>query len=155
MARPTRSGKDQKKKRTNTLNKVLNKLKIRRLGKVNKRGRVVSTKKTGLSNIPAAEGMATVNRKARGLSNLPKDYKKQELKFSKTANKSTPTKNDTKVETNTKTGTKTRIGKAPKGYIKYGSKFVSVRTAQGKKALAKQKARKRAQEMARKRLANK
>jgi hypothetical protein len=157
MARPTRSGKDQKKKRTNTLNKVLNKLKIRRLGNVNKRGRVVSTKKTGLSNIPAAEGMATVNRKARGLSNLPKDYKKQELKFSKTANKSTPTKNDTKVETNTntKTGTKTKIGRAPKGYIKYGSKFVSVRTAQGKKALAKQKAKKRAQEMARKRLANK
>jgi hypothetical protein len=99
--------------------------------------------------------MATVNRKARGLSNLPKDYKKQELKFSKTANKSTPTKNDTKVETNTKTGTKTKIGRAPKGYIKYGSKFVSVRTAQGKKALAKQKAKKRAQEMARKRLANK
>ena len=53
------------------------------------------------------------------------------------------------------TETRTKIGRAPKGYIKYGSKFVSVRTAQGKKALAKQKARKRAQEMARKRLANK
>ena len=151
MARPTRSGEDQKKKRTNTLNKILNRMRIRKLGVTNKRGKQVSTKKKGLSNIPAAEGMATVNRKARGLSNLPKDYKKQELKFSKEANKSTPTKNDTK----TKTETRTKIGRAPKGYIKYGSKYVSVRTAQGKKALAKQKARERAQAAAKKRLANK
>ncbi len=151
MARSTRSGKDAKKKRTNTINKILNSLKIRKLGVTNKRGKQVSTKKKGLGNIPAAEGMATVNRKARGLSNLPKDYKKQELKFSKEANKSTPTKNDTK----TKTETRTKIGRAPKGYIKYGSKFVSVRTAQGKKALAKQKAKDRAKAMAKKRLANK
>ena len=151
MARPTRSGEDQKKKRTNTLNKILNRMRIRKLGVTNKRGKQVSTKKKGLSNIPAAEGMATVNRKARGLSNLPKDYKEQELKFSKEANKSTPTKNDTK----TKTETRTKIGRAPKGYIKYGSKFVSVRTAQGKKALNKLKAKQRAQAAAKKRLANK
>ena len=135
MARPTRSGEDQKKKRTNTLNKILNRMRIRKLGVTNKRGKQVSTKKKGLSNIPAAEGMATVNRKARGLSNLPKDYKKQELKFSKKANKSTPTKNDSKVETKTKTGTKTKIGKAPKGYIKAGNSFVSLKTAKGKQAL--------------------
>ena len=153
MARPTRSGKDQKKKRTNTLNEILNRMRIRKLGVTNKRGKQVSTKKKGLSNIPAAEGMATVNRKARGLSNLPKDYKKQELKFSKEANKSTPTKNDTK--TKTKTETRTKIGRAPKGYIKYGSKFVSLRSAAGKKALNKQKARERAQAAAKKRLANK
>ena len=151
MARPTRSGKDQKKKRTNTLNEILNRMRIRKLGVTNKRGKQVSTKKKGLSNIPAAEGMATVNRKARGLSNLPTDYKEQELKFSKEANKSTPTKNDTK----TKTETRTKIGRAPKGYIKYGSKFVSVRTAQGKKALNKLKAKQRAQAAAKKRLANK
>ena len=54
-----------------------------------------------------------------------------------------------------KTETKAKTSRAPKGYIKYGSKFVSVRTAQGKKALAKQKAKERAQAMAKKRLANK
>ena len=151
MGRPTRSGKDQKKKRTNTLNEILNRMRIRKLGVTNKRGKQVSTKRKGLGNIPAAEGDASVNRKARGLSNLPKDYKKQELKFSKEAKKSTPTKNDKK----TKTETRTKIGRSPKGYIKYGNKFVSIRTAAGKKALAKQKARERAQAMAKKRLANK
>ena len=145
MAKPTRSGKDQKKKRTNTLNKILNKLKIRKLGVTNKRGKQVSTKKKGLSNIPAAEGMATVNRKARGLSNLPKDYKKQELKFSKEAKKSTPTKNDTK--TKKKSGTRT-----PAGMVRYKGRLVSTRTAQGKNAMNRLKAKKRAQEMAKKRL---
>ena len=33
--------------------------------------------------------MATVNRKARGLSNLPSDYKKQEKKFSEKAKETT------------------------------------------------------------------
>ena len=150
MAKPTRSGKDQKKKRTNTLNKILNKLKIRKLGVTNKRGKQVSTKKKGLSNIPAAEGDAKVNRKARGLSNLPSDYKKQEQKFTKEANTSTPTKNDTKTKTKIKSQSKT-----PSGYVRYKGKLVSTRTAQGKNAANKLKAKKRAQEMAKKRLANK
>ena len=87
MARGSRSGKDQKKKRTNTLTKILNDLKIRKLGKVNQRGRLISTKKKGLSNIPVQERSAPVNKKARGLSTLGKDYKKQEEKFSKEATK--------------------------------------------------------------------
>ena len=150
MAKPTRSGKAQKKKRTNTLNKILNKLKIRKLGVTNKRGKQVSTKKKGLSNIPAAEGDAKVNRKARGLSILPSDYKKQEQKFTKEANKSTPTKNDTKTKTKKKSKSKT-----PSGYVRYKGKLVSTRTAQGKNALNRLKAKKRAQEAAKKRLANK
>ena len=85
MARGTRSGKDQKKKRTNTLTKLSNELKIRKLQKRNQRGRVVSTKKKGLSNIPVQERSAPVNKKARGLSNLGSDYKKQEETLSKKA----------------------------------------------------------------------
>ena len=150
MARPTRSGEDQKKKRTNTLNKILNRMRIRKLGVTNKRGKQVSTKKKGVSNIPAAEGDAKVNRKARGLSNLPSDYKKQEQKFSKEADKSTPTKNDKKTTSKKESGRKT-----PAGYVRNKGRLYSVRTAQGRKAANKLKAKKRAQEMAKKRLANK
>ena len=132
MDRPTRSGKDQKKKRTNTLNRFLNRLKIRKLGVTNKRGRPVSTKKKGLSNIPAAEGDAKDNRKARGLSTLPSDYKKQEKKLSKAAKKSTPTKNDKKTNNKKKSGTKT-----PAGYVRSKGKLYSKRSAQGMKAMNK------------------
>ena len=157
MARGTRSGKDQKKKRTNTLTKVLNDLKIRRLGKVNKRGRLISTKKTGLSNIPVQERSAPVNKKARGLSNLGSDYKKQEEKLSKEATKKSAKiskarypkmgtfknkdgKSVADEKKTTSSGTQERYGRAPKGYIKAGTKFVSLRSAQGKKALNKLKA---------------
>ena len=146
MARPTRSGKDQKKKRTNTRNRILNRLKIRKLGVTNKRGKQVSTKKKGLSNIPAAEGDAKVNRKARGLSNLPSNYKKQEKKLSEAAKKSTPTKNDTKTKNKKRSGTKT-----PAGYVRSKGKLYSKRSAQGMKAMNRLKAKKRAQEMAKKR----
>ena len=86
MARPTRSGKDQKKKLDNLLQKFSNKLKIRKLQDSAKRGRV-RTKKKVLSNIPVQERSADVNKKARGLSSLGSDYKKQEEKLSKIATK--------------------------------------------------------------------
>lgn len=174
MARPSRSGKDQKKKRTNTLTEALNKLKIRKLRKVNSRGRVVSTKKKGLSNIPVQERSAPVNKKARGLSNLGSDYKKQEEKLSKKATESSAKINkarypkmgtfknkdgksvaDEKKKKTTSSGTQERYGKAPKGYIKAGTSFVSLKTAKGKAALNKLKAKERAKAAARKRLANK
>ena len=170
----TRSGKDATKKRANTLTEALNKLKIRKLSKVNKRGRVISTKKKGLSNIPVQERSAPVNKKARGLSNLGSDYKKQEEKLSKKAteksakinkaryskmgtykNKDGKSVADEKKKTSTSSGTQERYGNAPKGYIKSGKRFVSLKTAAGKAALNKLKNKKRAQEMARKRLANK
>ena len=56
----------------------------------------------------------------------------------------------TSVQTDN-TSTSTRRGRAPKGYVRSGNKFVSIRTAQGKKALNKQKARERAQAAARER----
>jgi hypothetical protein len=84
MARPTRSGKDQKKKRTDLFRRISNRLKIKKLQETNKRGRVTK-KKTGLSNIPVKERSAPVNKKSRGLSNLGSDYKKQEEKLSKKA----------------------------------------------------------------------
>tara|TARA_B000000609_G_C24159780_1_gene342901 strand:+ start:89 stop:607 length:519 start_codon:yes stop_codon:yes gene_type:complete len=172
MERPTRSGKDQKKKRAKTFTEALNKLKIRKLSQVNKRGRVVSTKKKGLSNIPVKERSAPVNKKARGLSNLGSDYKKQEEKLSKKATKKSAQINKARYpkmgtfknkdgksvadeKKTTSSGTQERYGKAPKGYIKAGTSFVSLKTAKGKAALNKLKAKRRAQEAARKRLANK
>ena len=172
MARPSRSGKDQKKKRANTLTEALNKLKIRKLSKVNKRGRALSTKKKGLSNIPVQERSAPVNKKARGLSNLGSNYKKQEEKLSKKATESSAKINKARYpkmgtfknkdgksvadeKKKTSSGTQEKYGKAPKGYIKSGTRFVSLKTAAGKAALNKLKAKRRAQEMARKRLANK
>ena len=49
-----------------------------------------------------------------------------------------------------KSGSKTKSG-----YVRYKGKLVSTRTAQGKNALNRLKAKKRAQEAAKKRLANK
>ena len=54
---------------------------------------------------------------------------------------------DKNKDTKKKSGSKT-----PAGFVRYKGKLVSTRTAQGKKALNKQKARERAQAMARKRL---
>ena len=84
MARPSRSGKDQKKKRTDLFRRISNKLKIKKLQDTNKRGRVTKKKK-GLSNIPVKERSATVNKKARGLSSLGSGYKEAEKKLSETA----------------------------------------------------------------------
>ncbi len=153
-------------------------LKIKRLSRDlytrDSRGKV-KKKKTGLSNIPAAEGMATVNRKARGLSNLPSNYKKAEKKFSDKAKEVSKNEykkrfpkmgtfknkdgksvaDEKKKEKKTTTGSSERYGKAPKGYIKAGTSFVSLKTAKGKAALNKLKAKRRAQEAARKRKENK
>ena len=62
---------------------------------------------------------------------------------------------DEKKKKTTSSGTQERYGKAPKGYIKAGTSFVSLKTAKGKAALNKLKAKERAKEAARKRLANK
>ena len=95
MARPTRSGKDQKKKRTDLFRRISNRLKIKKLQETNKRGRVTK-KKTGLSNIPVKERSATVNKKATGLSNLGSGYKAAEKKLSETATKDSAKRNKAK-----------------------------------------------------------
>ena len=165
MERPTRSGKDQKKKRTDLFRRISNRLKIKKLQETNKRGRVTK-KKTGLSNIPVQERSADVNKKSRGLSNLGSDYKKQEEKLSKKATKKSARINKArypKMGTYKGSGTESKStetkkkskSKTPSGYVRYKGKLVSTRTAQGKNALNRLKAKKRAQEAAKKRLANK
>ena len=53
----------------------------------NQRQRDTGKKKKGLANIPVQERSAPVNKKARGLSSLGKDYKQQELDLAKEATK--------------------------------------------------------------------
>ena len=59
-----------------------------------------------------------------------------------------------KIKKNKTTGGGTTRTKSstPTGYVRYKGKLVSTRTAQGKHAMNKLKAKKRAQEMAKKRL---
>ena len=58
----------------------------RNLYETDSRGKLKSKKKK-LSNIPVQERSAPVNKKARGLSSLGKNYKEQELALSKKATK--------------------------------------------------------------------
>ena len=159
-------------KRKKREKKFLTDLKIRSNRKVNRRGKVVGQKKK-MSTFKAQSSYDIAKQQSgskTGMSNLGAGYKKAEKKLSKDATEKSAkiskarypkmgtyknAKGESVATENKKTETKTKTSRAPKGYIKYGSRFVSVRTAQGKKALAKQKARERAQAMAKKRLANK
>ena len=162
-------------KRKKREKKFLTDLKIRRLRKVDRRGKVVGQKKK-MSTFKAQSSYDIAKQQSgskTGMSNLGAGYKKQEEKLSKKATEKSAkiskarypkmgTYKNAKGESvadekkkKTTTGSSERYGRAPKGYIKSGSKFVSIRTAAGKKALAKQKARERAQAAAKKRLANK
>ena len=161
MARPTRSGKDQKKKRTDLFRRISNRLKIKKLQEINKRGRVTK-KKTGLSNIPVQERSAPVNKKARGLSTLGKDYKKQEEKLSKKATKRSAEINKARYP---KMGTyKNKDGKSyaeekkkSKSDLKAGKYFTwkgkryKAGSVTARRAENQMRARKRAQEAAKKR----
>ena len=152
--------KNQKKKQDLKTKKLSRSLYIR-----DSRGRV-KKKKTGLSNIPAAEGMATVNRKARGLSNLPSDYKKQEKKFSKKAkeeSEKTYAKRFPKMGTykNSKGESYADEKKKSKSDLKAGKYFTwkgkryKAGSVTARKAENQMRARKRAQEAAKKRKENK
>ena len=88
-------------------------LKQKKLKKLDSRGKVTKGGglKKQLANIPAAEHDAKVNRKARGLSNLGKDYKKQEAEafkkaeeYKKSKGTSTNTKDNKGSKTNVKKG---------------------------------------------------
>ena len=161
----TRSGKDQKKKLDNLLKKFGNKLKIRKLQDSNKRGRV-RTKKKELSNIPVKERSAEVNKKARGLSTLGKDYTKEELKLSEKATKRSAEINKARypemgtykgkdgksvADEKRKVNKKKSGPKTPSGFVRDKGRLYAARSAQGKKLMNKLKAKKRAQEMAKNR----
>ena len=163
---------EERKKRER---KFLTDLKIRRTRKVNRRGKVVGQKKK-MSTFKAQSSYDIAKQQSgskTGMSNLGAGYKKAEKELSKKATETSAKINkarypkmgtyknakgesvaDEKKKKKT-TGSSERYGKAPKGYIRYGTKFVSVRTAQGKKALNKLKAKQRAQAAAKKRNANK
>ncbi len=96
MARVKRSGADQKKKRSSTLRKIANALKIRKLQSKNKRGRVTSTTSKKMSNIAGdtanklrAESVYSTVKTKGGMSNLGKGYKKSEENLSEKATKRT------------------------------------------------------------------
>ena len=73
--------KNQKRTQDTKIRRLTNKLKRK-----DKRGKDVGLKKK-LANIPVQERSAPVNKKARGLSSLGKDYKQQELDLAKKATK--------------------------------------------------------------------
>ena len=72
---------NQKRTQDTKIKRLTNKLKRK-----DKRGKDVGLKKK-LANIPVQERSAPVNKKARGLSNLGKNYKQQELDLAKKATK--------------------------------------------------------------------
>ena len=165
MAKPTRSGKDQKKKRTDLFRRISNRLKIKKLQETNKRSRVTK-KKTGLSNIPVQERSADVNKKSRGLANLGSDYKKQEEKFSKKATEDSAKRNKAKyplmgtyknkdgksyADEKKKSKSDLKVGK----YFTWKGKRYKAGSVTARKAENQMRARKLAQEAAKKRLANK
>ena len=165
MERPSRSGKDQKKKRTDLFRRISNRLKIKKLQEKNKRGRVTK-KKTGLSNIPVQERSADVNKKSRGLSNLGSDYRKQEEKLSKKATEKSARINkarypemgtyknkDGKSVADEKKKSKSNL-KAGK-YFSYKGKRYKAGSIGARKVENILRARKRAQEMYKKNKANK
>tara|TARA_A100000172_G_scaffold22381_1_gene12717 strand:+ start:31 stop:609 length:579 start_codon:yes stop_codon:yes gene_type:complete len=73
--------KNQKRTQDTKIKRLTNKLKRK-----DKRGKDVGLKKQ-LANIPVQERSAPVNKKARGLSSLGKNYKQQELDLAKKATK--------------------------------------------------------------------
>ena len=163
----SRSGKDQKKKLDNLLKKFANKLKIRKLQETNKRGRVTK-KKTGLSNIPVQERSADVNKKARGLSTLGSDYKKQEEKLSKKATEDSAKRNkakyplmgtyknkDGKSYSDEKKKKKSKSDLKAGKYFTWKGKRYKAGSIGARKAENQMRARKRAQEAAKKRKENK
>ena len=167
MARPTRSGKDQKKKRTDLFRRISNRLKIKKLQETNKRGRVTK-KKTGLSNIPVQERSADVNKKSRGLANLGSDYKKQEEKLSKKATEDSAKRNkakyplmgtyknkDGKSVADEKKKSKSKSDLKAGKYFTWKGKRYKAGSVTARRAENQMRARKRAQELAKKRLANK
>ena len=170
MARKTKKQlrEEAQKRRMNLRSKIQKQqedLKIKRLtrGLYNRdrRGKI-TTRKKQLANIPAAEAGAPVNvqakYKAKGLSNLPKDYKKQEKKAIKkveTWRKSDEYKKVMKErgkpvsDTSTSKTKKTSTGGGLSGTSRYvrdpkkGGKLVLKKSLRGKQILKQQEFRKK------------
>ena len=116
-------------------------------------GRSKTTVKKGLSNIPKEGTRAGKLKMAgQGMSGL-KNYKKDELKLSKAATKASAKLKKERNQKKNEGSSKSSATKTKTERIRgKGGRLLNTRTAEGKKALNKQKARERAQAMARKRL---
>ena len=140
-------------------------LKIRKLRQVNRRGQITGQKKKMSTFKPQSSYDIAKQQSGSktGMSNLGAGYKKAEEKLSKKATEKSARINkarypkmgtfkgegkttDTKTTTTKKSRTKT-----PTGYVRVKGRLVSTRTAHGKHAMNKLKAKKRAQELARNR----
>ena len=154
------------KKREKRQKKFLTDLKIRKLRQVNRRGQITGQKKK-MSTFKAQSSYDIAKQQSgskTGMSNLGAGYKKAEEKLSETATKKSAriskarfpkmgTYKGKSNTTDTKTTTKKKSGtRTPAGMVRYKGRLVSTRTAQGKNAMNRLKAKKRAQEMAKKRL---
>ena len=153
-------------KRKKREKKFLTDLKIRKLRQVNRRGQITGQKKK-MSTFKAQSSYDIAKQQSgskTGMSNLGAGYKKAEEKLSKDATEKSARiskarfpkmgtykgKGGTSVaDEKKKSKTKTRT---PAGMVRYKGRLVSTRTAQGKAAMNRLKAKKRAQEMAKKRL---
>ena len=150
-----------------------NKLKIRKLKKINKRGRVTGNKKE-LGNLNRKDALRPENMKGRGMSGLGADYGKQEKKLQKKVDKHRKSKtykeniakhNESLKSRNKKTTTTTKgtgsgttggntgggstTKRTPSGkgvrdkFVRYKGKMYRRGTAQAKKAEKVEAARKR------------
>jgi hypothetical protein len=167
----TKESLEERKKRER---KFLTDLKIRRLRRVDRRGKVIGQKKK-MSTFKAQSSYDIAKQQSgskTGMSNLGAGYKKAEKNLSEEAAKKSAKiskarypkmgtfknkegKSYAEEVKKKKASSSKKIGRAPKGYIRSGSKFVSLRSAAGKRALNKLKAKQRAQAAAKERLANK
>ena len=134
-------------------------LKIRpRVKNINYNAPTGQTPKSGIGNKKMASFRKT-DAENKKLQQETKDPNKTTVTYKRVTSKNKDKfsdqhlkkdKNKTGNKTKSKSGSRTKAG-----YVRYKGKLVSTRTAQGRKAANKLKARKRAQEMAKKRLANK
>tara|TARA_Y100000401_G_scaffold110691_1_gene108145 strand:+ start:41 stop:550 length:510 start_codon:yes stop_codon:yes gene_type:complete len=165
------SSAGRQKRRYETRNKLtqrLNERKLKDIKKVRKnvkrdsRGKVIDTKPKQISNIGKnadfGQRAAKLKQSMGGIGSM-KDYKKTEQKafkkaekYQKKKKKEEDKKNKLKIKKNKTTGGGSSRTSTPTGYVRYKGKLVSTRTPQGKHAMNKLKAKKRAQEMAKKRL---
>lgn len=167
-----KSGKNRPKgKKSKFDTNQSNRLKIRKLRKINKRGRLTGNKKL-LGNLNRKDALRPENMKNRGMSGLGADYGKQEKKLQKKVdkhrksktykeniakhneslksknNKSTTKRTDSKTTGgNTGGGSSTKRTPSGKGvrdkFVRYKGKMYRRGTAQAKKAEKVEAARKR------------
>ena len=132
-------------------------LKIRpRVKNINYNAPTGQTPKSGIGNKKMASFRKT-DAENKKLQQETKDPNKTTVTYKRVTSKNKDKFSDQHLKKDEKKkGNKTKSGSRTKaGYVRYKGKLVSTRTAQGRKAANKLKARKRAQEMAKKRLANK